>query len=426
VSMTIEPLRVRVRMYQVGFGDSILVSVEYAGADSTGRSVRHILFDFGSTRQPRSGAHDMTELAGLIKQHTGGTLDILVVTHRHKDHLSAFGDADVAQTFTALAPKLVLRPWTEQPDLPADASGAGLFAALLASTQQSAQALSAHSSSRGAAQQQVERDAADQLPNQQAITVLDTLSAAGRGRYLHLDSSLDVTDVVPGLTMTLLGPPTIAQSPEVETEASRDPEYWMLRQLRLSLAGNVPAADGSIKPGRVPGHVPPGPVRWLVEHVAAHHAQSSARLVRRLDEALNNTSLILLLEIGGLTLLFPGDAQIENWRPTLDRIKDDAALRAKLTNIDLYKVGHHGSRNATPRSLYTLWTERPADAPRPTALMSTLSHVHGSTEATRVPRATLVEALAQVADLHSTEDLDGKAFIEVVADASGGPFVVVS
>ena len=421
-----EPARVRVRMYQVGFGDAILVSVEYAKADSTGRSDRHILVDFGSTRQPRRGAHDMTELATLIKEHTGGKLDILVVTHRHKDHLSAFGDADVAHIFTTLAPKLVLRSWTEQPDLPADATGPGNFASLLASTQQSVLRLSAHSSSRSTAQQRLERDAEDQLPNKQAISTLDALAAGGRGRYLHLGSRLDVAKVIPGLKMTILGPPTIAQSPDVETAASRDPECWMLRQLHLSLAGSTPDAHASITAGGIPADVPPGPVRWLVEHVAAHHTQSSARLVRRLDDVLNNTSLILLLEIGGLSLLFPGDAQIENWRPTLDRMKEDKALREKLTNIDLYKVGHHGSRNATPRSLYALWTERRANASRPTALISTLSHVHGSTAATRVPRATLVRALQRVADLHSTEDLDGRAFIEVVANASGGPFKVVS
>ena len=32
-----------------------------------------------------------------------------------------------------------------------------------------------------------------------------------------------------------------------------------------------------------------------------------------MDKVLNNTSLILLFHIGETTLLFPGDAQIENW-----------------------------------------------------------------------------------------------------------------
>jgi hypothetical protein len=138
---------------------------------------------------------------------------------------------------------------------------------------------------------------------------------------------------------------------------------------------------------------------------------------------LNNTSLILLMEVGGLSMLFPGDAQIENWQFTLDKLADDPDLRSKLAGIDLYKVGHHGSRNATPRSLHALWVGRPDTIPPMTALMSTRPDVHGESEATAVPRATLVTALEQVASLISTDDLDqGEPFVEVVAEAVGGPF----
>ena len=43
---------------------------------------------------------------------------------------------------------------------------------------------------------------------------------------------------------------------------------------------------------------------------------SLLRIVRILDDVLNNTSVILLFDVPGtkpLRLLFPGDAQIENW-----------------------------------------------------------------------------------------------------------------
>jgi hypothetical protein len=149
--------------------------------------------------------------------------------------------------------------------------------------------------------------------------------------------------------------------------------------------------------------------------------------VRALDDAMNNTSLILLLEVGELSMLFPGDAQIENWQFTLDKLKNDPVLRAKLAAIDLYKVGHHGSRNATPRSLHTLWTQRPADAPPLTALMSTKPGVHGESVMTAVPRQTLVDALKKVATLLSTDDLPrDKLFVEIEAPTSGGPFQSVN
>lgn len=170
----------------------------------------------------------------------------------------------------------------------------------------------------------------------------------------------------------------------------------------------------------------PGPARWLIERLADQKTSSVTRLVRKLDDALNNTSLLLLLEIGKLRLLFPGDAQIENWEYTLEKLLEDAELKEALAGIDLYKVGHHGSRNATPRSLHALWVGRSDELPRLTSIMSTLSHVHGESEATAVPRETLVEALRQVSTLVSTEDLDkDKAFAELEAPTTGGPFVPV-
>ncbi len=77
------------------------------------------------------------------------------------------------------------------------------------------------------------------------------------------------------------------------------------------------------------------------------YAHSLLRIVRTVDDALNNTSVILLFEAGTRRLLFPGDAQIENWSYALKH-EDTADLREGLDQVDLYKVGHHGSRNATP------------------------------------------------------------------------------
>lgn len=169
-----------------------------------------------------------------------------------------------------------------------------------------------------------------------------------------------------------------------------------------------------IRAGRE-GGIPPGPARWLADRLRRQQLHSLQRIVRGLDDALNNTSLILLFNVGRRRLLFPGDAQIENWRYTLDRLRKERPLRRRLSEIDLYKVGHHGSRNATPRSLVELW-----DGSRPlAALLSTCPGVHGKTEATAVPRATLVAALKERAELYSTEELEEGELLAVEADAKG-------
>ena len=64
-----------------------------------------------------------------------------------------------------------------------------------------------------------------------------------------------------------------------------------------------------------------------------------------LEAAVNGTSLLLAFEFGRQMLVFPGDAQWGTWKQALD----NPASRDILSRATFYKVGHHGSHNATPR-----------------------------------------------------------------------------
>ena len=83
------PERLTIRAYDVGFGDCFLLTFHYA------RRQRHVLIDFGSTaaRTPRDSPR-YDHHAENIAEVTGGTLDAVVVTHRHADHLSGFTTRD--------------------------------------------------------------------------------------------------------------------------------------------------------------------------------------------------------------------------------------------------------------------------------------------------------------------------------------------
>ena len=82
---------------------------------------------------------------------------------------------------------------------------------------------------------------------------------------------------------------------------------------------------------------------------------SATDLALALQSYTNNTSLVLALELGepgkGDVLLFAGDAQVGNWESWQAWTCESGGL--KLTGPDLlkrtifYKVGHHGSHNAT-------------------------------------------------------------------------------
>jgi hypothetical protein len=144
----------------------------------------------------------------------------------------------------------------------------------------------------------------------------------------------------------------------------------------------------------------------LRDHVRSARAETLLGIVRTLDKQMNNTSLILVFEVGGARLLFPGDAQLENWQYALE----NAEYRKLLAGTTLYKVGHHGSRNATPKEgLWKHFAKRSAKkdaAGRMWSVVSTMAGKHGTTESTRVPRRTLVDALKQNTNFRTTQDFE--------------------
>ena len=84
--MAAAPKSLMIRSYHVGFGDCFLLSFACGP-----RSERHVLIDFGSTGLPEGTPRTrMMDIAKDIKERTGGRLDAIVATHRHKDHISGF------------------------------------------------------------------------------------------------------------------------------------------------------------------------------------------------------------------------------------------------------------------------------------------------------------------------------------------------
>src|SRR6476469_1656985 len=188
---------VRVQMYQVGFGDCFLLSFEYAGQ---AEPARHILIDFG-TRQLAAGLN-LADVAGEIDAVTGGGPDVVVLSHRHQDHMSGFGGSGTEAVVSRWQPRLVVRSWTEDPDAPADAAGPG-GTQLRAGLDQGlafAQALSTEiaRSARGVPGDLRELALA-QLANQAALDQLSAWSQGGKGVYVNYGTPLALDEVIPGV-----------------------------------------------------------------------------------------------------------------------------------------------------------------------------------------------------------------------------------
>lgn len=426
--MAKSPKRLYIRSYHVGFGDCFLLSFEYGPKDE-----KHVLIDFGSTGLPDGTPKTrMMDIAKDIKERSGGKLTAVVATHRHKDHISGFetkaGGKGTGDIIKSLKPELVIQPWTEDPDLATNATGpfeqkmgTGTrgFAAALRSMQEVASQTMAQTHRTRYFSPELRKQfyflGESNISNPSAVKNL--MSMGKKTNYVYYGKNSGLKALLPGVGVDVLGPPTIKQTDTIKKQRSKDPDefwhFWRFQAAAMKLAGQGDAKEPAVL---FPRHVKtkgprfPVDVRWLVYHARKSRGDQLLQIVRILDKAMNNTSVILLFRVGKESLLFPGDAQIENWRYALSREPD----RKLLSRVNVYKVGHHGSLNATPKSLWNLFKNKSKDAKevnRLKSLMSTMEHKHGSEAShTEVPRTTLVSALKTNSDLFSTQSLSGSKF----------------
>ena len=237
--------------------------------------------------------------------------------------------------------------------------------------------------------------------------------------YLHRDQEapLPASLVAAGLEARILGPPS--------REAA---DFLGLNDLKkgigqyLSAGGeDVTTAEMRLEPfgsawTLAPGRYPEAPLReWAhpsqdagalgaqrpVERVAQVISDVQPAMLlevaKKFDKTLNNQSLVVLFTWRGKKLLFAGDAQAGNWVHWLYDLEKPSKLggeqlaeasQALLGELDFYKVGHHGSTNATPIAAVNAMGKGLA------AMCSTEANTYGSAEKeSEVPRLPLLDAL---------------------------------
>jgi hypothetical protein len=415
------PKSLTVRTYDVGFGDCFLLTFHYATGD------RHVLIDFGSMRLPTGKTvkgNYLNKVAEAIKEDCGGKLDALVATHRHQDHISGFArqkGKGSGAIIRSLKPKIVIQPWTEDPEAPKDAtapSRQGFTKTLLEMHNVAHQVVVAANGLSGerfsAVRAQLGAIGMDNIANPDAV---ENLQSMAPNRFVYHGADAGLGRILPGVKTTVLGPPTVEQTDTIKTQRSTDAdEFWHLTRSFWKQLAATKRTHGRTAKALFPGHPTgklPRAAGWFRYAVVQEQANSLLSIVRMLDKAMNNTSVILLFEVNGKLILFPGDAQYENWMYALS--KED--LLKKLAGVNLYKVGHHGSLNATPKMLWNGFVKKSGSRKpgRLQTLLSTKKGVHGSVDRkTEVPRSSLLHALQENSDLKNTEDFAADVLREAV------------
>ena len=259
------------------------------------------------------------------------------------------------------------------------------------------------------------------VADQSAMQNLAEMGAkdASEAAYVHAGMIvLALQRLLPGVDVNILGPPTIEQRAAIATQptnrtggdwrqAHREfTNFWKLRRHGAAGAGGERGRAAVSDAETQSLDTIPIEDRWFVRRLRAIRGRQLLGLVRAMDDAVNNTSVILLIRAGRKKLLFPGDAQWENWEHALTQ------HARELRDVDLYKAGHHGSLAGTPRALWNLFRKRSSrktDASRlHTVIWAPAGNTHGTRESdTDYPSEKLLRALKKFSTVRSTQELDG-------------------
>jgi hypothetical protein len=146
----------------------------------------------------------------------------------------------------------------------------------------------------------------------------------------------------------VLGPPRDPDEIEELDPASDDETYKALMLRAASLLDQEVPAPFS-EQWRVPDDdLGPGLAYDDLERLKGlAHSADALLAAKAVDDMINSTSLVLVLEIGSARLLLPGDAEWGTWK----RILANNKARSLLRGATFFKVGHHGSHNATSKTL---------------------------------------------------------------------------
>lgn len=358
-------------MFRQGLGDCFLITF------SPGADERHMLIDCGTLGNKASDV-TMTQVVDEIAKSTTrrgkSTLDVVVATHAHQDHVSGF--LTRRKDFESFRVRNVWMGWTEDPTDALAKKLAKKASALRAAIADAYRLAPAAGSTRARLEGVAEFEggvvgaAGDLAMGEtiaQALDVLRDLPGTEVTYHSPGGAPVELADI-PGFRFYVLGPPRDEGKISSMGDHGSDELYGLASALRAISGGDGGSGDVE-QPFDARFSHPIAEVDRLYPDyrkdegrtIDSTWTDAAASAAAVLDRFRNNTSLVIAIEriADRKVLLFPADAQEGNWlswhdSATVFRVKEAGGTRT-VTAEDLlertvfYKVGHHASHNATAK-----------------------------------------------------------------------------
>lgn len=375
----------RVRVYNVRFGDAVLVTVP--DRDDGQTTTRHMLVDFGNVLSSEGGEDAVFRpiIEDIISVLDGAPLDLYVMTHEHMDHVQ--GLLFASEKFGLEVP--VGQSWLTASAEP------GYYTAHPEARRKQAAAVAAYREADRFLSAAPEAAAAlgPLLLNNNPRRTGDCVEfirnvAAQPPAYVHRERDLTGTHPFREAKLELWAP----EEDTSEYYGSFQPIAFGVR------SGDANGGARSLQTPIPPRGVDSGAFYALVES----RRRGVFDNLLAIDRAANNSSVVFALEWRGWRLLFPGDAEHRSWRE-MDK-------RGLLRPVHFLKVSHHGSWNGTPEGeiLDKILPMPPPDGRKRRAAVSTCTDTYPG-----VPDEELLEQLKTRCEVRSVEDAPSELFFDV-------------
>jgi beta-lactamase superfamily II metal-dependent hydrolase len=336
----------RVRMYNVRFGDAILITVPdtECGVPKT----RHILIDVGNALS-KEGGQDFVFKPVIedIRATIGDApVDLYVMTHEHLDHIQGLLYGEVKEGLPRLPVESAWLPASSEPgyydrnwpETDADGNPIATPKKHLDTLEANYWAIARYAEAR--------KNAGEPLPAKMQALLLnnnprDSAQCVDYLRSLPQQPSCYIHRESGNGDPSALHPFEVAQLQIWAPEENTAIYYGQFRPMTLGVEGG---AEGGVEGADNLHMVVPKPPQGV--DAGAFYRLVEARRnglvdnILAIDQAKNNSGIVFSLEWQGWKLLFTGDAEERSWR--------EMNKRGVLSAVHFLKISHHASHNGTP------------------------------------------------------------------------------